>query len=74
MLITNALRAAALAAAALVLAAAAARADECEAMTRSVKVLIDEMRAVAGQMGADQLKALRNVQIRHENAINFKPR
>ena len=41
--LTGIMRAAALAVAVLSLAGAAARADECEAMTKSVKVLIDKM-------------------------------
>jgi hypothetical protein len=42
MIMTNAMRAALALAAAFGFAAAAAQADECEAMTRNVKVLIDK--------------------------------
>jgi hypothetical protein len=56
MIISNAMRAAALAAAAFGLAAAAARADECEAMTKSVKVLIDKTDPAA--KGGDNPAAL----------------
>ena len=42
MITSNAMRAAVMTAAALGFAAAAAQADECEAMTKSVQVLIDK--------------------------------
>jgi hypothetical protein len=47
MIIADALRAAALCAAVLGLALAPVRADECEAMSRSVKQLIDKLDPVA---------------------------
>jgi hypothetical protein len=42
MITSNAMRAAVMTAAAIGFAAAAAQADECEAMTKSVQVLIDK--------------------------------
>jgi hypothetical protein len=47
MITRNAMRAAVITAAAIGFAAAAAQADECEAMTKSVKVLIDKSDPVA---------------------------
>jgi len=47
MTISNVVRAAATAAAVFALTAALARADECEAMTKSVKTLIDKFDPVA---------------------------
>jgi hypothetical protein len=56
MITRNATRAAVMTAAAIGFAAAAAQADECEAMTKSVKVLIDKSDPVA--KGGDNPAAL----------------
>jgi len=36
-----------------------------------IDLMIDEMRAAVGQLGALRLNDLRNLDIRHENAIRF---
>jgi hypothetical protein len=56
MITRNAMRAAVITAAAIGFAAAAAQADECEAMTKSVKVLIDKSDPAA--KGGDNPAAL----------------
>jgi hypothetical protein len=35
--------------------------------------MIEEMKAVAGQLGTASLKQLRNLTIRHAGAIDFRP-
>ena len=71
MFIRHTLRAVVLAAGVAGFAAAAARADECETMTKTVQVLIDEMKSAVGQLGALSLNDLRNLDIRHKNVIHF---
>ena len=38
-----------------------------------IDVMIDELRAVSGQLGATSLNQLRNITIRHEGALAFEP-
>jgi hypothetical protein len=64
MITRNATRAAVMAAAAVGFAAAAAQADECEAMTKSVKVLIDKSDPAA--KGGDNPAALRRGSWTHQ--------
>jgi hypothetical protein len=73
MMMKTTMRAAAAVAVLLGFAAAAALADECESMTKGVKVLIDEMRATVGQVGATSPKQLRKITIRHRGALEFDP-
>jgi len=67
MIMIHPMRAALVLAAMIGCAAVAARADECESMTKSVKVLIDEV----GQLGALGLNDLRKLTIRHPGAFDF---
>jgi L-lactate dehydrogenase (cytochrome) len=39
-----------------------------------IDLMIDEMRAATGQVGAASLNALRSLEIRHPGAIDFDPR
>ena len=54
-------------------AVAAAQADECDTMTKTVEVMIDEMKSATGQVGAKSLKELTNITILHKGAIEFAP-
>ena len=38
------------------------------------RLMIDEMRMAAGQLGAASLKTLQSLEIRHDGAINFGTR
>jgi hypothetical protein len=43
------------------------------AASNAPRLLIDEMKAAVGQLGAASLKALGSLKIRHEGAIDFEP-
>jgi NADPH-dependent 2,4-dienoyl-CoA reductase/sulfur reductase-like enzyme len=55
----------------LALAGPTALADECDAMTGGVKVLIDKMDPAAGQFRAIDLKQSRELDKRHDAAFQF---
>jgi hypothetical protein len=73
MISSNSMRALVLTAAVFGCAVAAAQADECDTMTKTVEVMIDEMRAATGQLGALSLNQLKRLIIRHARAFDFGP-
>ena len=73
MIMKTRILAAAVVAVAFGFAAAAAVADDCDAMTGGVKVLIDKMDPAAGQFRAIDLKQSRELDKRHDAAFQFYP-